>query len=1193
MKPVSEKLLSPKLLTEGDHSYESVKELKAAVELEACKNIAVTGINGAGKSSVINTFASEYQSEHPQKRLLRISLSTFDLNNDKRPSEAYENDIEYKLVQQILYRSNPEELYQSSFKRIHYRPFESITCLAIKTVLSIAALIILFEPNFLRIDSLYGLYFSVLGPTVGKWINWIFDAVSLAWLIYVSYLVITWSIKRISAISSLKLKAKDFEVEASKDSSVFNKMLEELNYYFRAGKYDVVVIEDLDRLKNPAGLFLKIRELNIMLNESYEFLSAKKTLKFIYAVKDDLFQSDIRVKFFDYIVPVVPIIDSYNAADFIIEKRSDIYEGKESFKEDIPEIVLYVNEMRVLKNVINEFEIYQKTILEGRAHMSESKLLAMIVYKNLWPDNYSKLHSRSSILNLFFDNPKAFVNKLFSTKIDRLSLITNEIEALESEAKSIRKDFVDYIEQQHNVEKFFNNTMSYSLSDLIENDYAFLKLQQDQFEKYYYVDRLNREGGTLDRDFTFEDIENAVDGSGSKIYRLGKLREQLQRLEFEKSDLNKELAHKRASSYFEIFKDVDGELALNCIKEYVGKDIQNELSEFILSMLRKGYIAEDYHAYISFGYEGTISNKDRDFINAVLQGRSLDYDYKLDDPEEVRKSLQKEDNYEGNSILNFSFIAYLIDAKDSILDRVTEVARHNWLFIQGCDVVGDKMATFLKRYVFKGWYNCLKDIFNGDKKNLSERLQVFFHYCPDDVSLSDELKESLASMYEVIANGTTSKSASLVASWMSSKKIVFKTLRAPLTDYERPLFDAVLKNGLFKITKDNLQAILGKQFDLASYTTICNYDNDSLIEYLVSNIHDTVQSFPDTSINEEEEYLKDLLSYNEIDGAWMKQYLEKQKCILQDFEDVQDNNIDLILELGKVKATWSNIYVVIEKDRTGYLHNYLSENISDFVGQKCDLEHSKCILIEKVLFANNDFLTIDEYRSLIQSFSAPMVAEVIDGLDGERMMILVQNDLVSFNESGIKLLSTYETPIIAKYIVNHFEEYKEIADEDDDFRNNEFGVIIMESSLSDEQKTYYLDYFAPTKIDDDDYYRPYSILICQFLSRVGVTTDTDIKLAVNALVGYSGLEGWLEKITLINKINAHFEYDRERETKMINALDGGYPQLNSYYGTIALDANPQNKELLEFLVANGHYVNRFYLQEDGRLKVTFKREPNR
>ena len=149
MKPVSEKLLSPKYLTEVDSSYESVKELNAAVAQDACKNIAVTGIYGAGKSSVINTFAAEYEKNNPGKRLLRISLSTFYLEKADNIGETNDNDIEYKLVQQILYRSNPDELYQSSFKRIHYRSFDSIKCLTIRILLTIAAFIVLFEPSFL------------------------------------------------------------------------------------------------------------------------------------------------------------------------------------------------------------------------------------------------------------------------------------------------------------------------------------------------------------------------------------------------------------------------------------------------------------------------------------------------------------------------------------------------------------------------------------------------------------------------------------------------------------------------------------------------------------------------------------------------------------------------------------------------------------------------------------------------------------------------------------------------------------------------------------------------------------------------------------------------------------------------------------------------------------------------------------
>lgn len=1192
MESFSDKLLSPRLLTETDSSYGSVRELNSAIEQDSCKNIAVTGIYGAGKSSVINTFAAEYKKNHPNKRLLRISLSTF-INESGKTGEAYFNDIEYKLVQQILYRSDPDELYQSSFRRIHYRPYKDIKCLSIRIIISIIALIILFEPAFLRIDSLYDWYIKIIGSSTKIWIDRMLDIVSLGWLVYVLYLIITWAIKRISAFSSFKLKAKDYEVEISKDSSVFSKMLEELYYIFRAGQFDVVIIEDLDRLKNSSGLFLKIRELNIMLNESHAFRSDGKTVKFIYAVRDDLFDSDIRVKFFDYIIPVVPIVDSYNAADYIIEKRADLYQGKEAFMQNIPEIVLYIKEMRVLKNVLNEYEIYQKTILSGQSHLSESKLLAMIVYKNLWPDNYSMLHSRSSILNLLFDDPQTLVNKLFADKVSKQVELINKIGKVEAELKSIRKGFVDYLEAEHHVDKLLNNDIPYSLSDLIDNDYAFVWLQQDKFDKYRYIDAHNREAGTTNRDFSFEDIETAIDYNGEKVLRLSKLREQLQQYEIEKNSLDKELAHKKASSYKEILMNVDGDIALKCIKEYVGKDWPEELFNFILSMLRKGYIAEDYHTYISFCYEGTISTKDRSFINAVLQGRSLSFDYQLDNPKEVRKQLAKEDNYNGNSILNYSFIDYLMTNDDAFIDNVTEVARNNWEFIKGCDMMGDRMSSFLKKHVFSGWYDCLESIFSGDKKDLSEKIQVFFHYCPDTYYLGDKIKASLSSLYDVIASGITSDSASAVASWMTSKGIVFNSIRTPLTDYERPLYETVLKEGLFKITKENMLVIFGKPYEEAAYSNICNCGNDSLVNYLKTNINTTVNTFPETSINEEEPCLKELLDDIRIDEAWKKNYLEKQTSVMKDFEGIRNDFWSWILETGKVKATWNNVYVAINNGKTKNLKEFIAQHISEFSAQKCELEVNQQLYVEGALFTGNEFLDLHNYQALAPLFSAAVAPENFVGLDDERMSILVQNGLVGFSETGLDVLSTYPTSVMVQYVANHFEEYKDFADEHRDFCNNEFGTLLLESALSDEQKSYFLDNIALSVIDEDDYYHSYSKSICIFLNRVGVTLSTNLDLVVNALIGYTDRESWFDKISLINKINAVWEYDKERETSMINALGGGYLQLNTYYGVIALDNNPQNEELLHFLAANGHYVNRFYPQGDGRLKVTFKCDPNR
>lgn len=1189
MKSFSERILSPKILDESDPSYESVKELRAAASQDECKNIAVTGIYGAGKSSVINTFISEYEKNNPKKRLLRISLSTFELDSNVKTDEVYENEIEYKLVQQILYRSNPDELYQSSFKRIPFRPVKRIVLLSWRIILSIAAIAFLFEPSSLRIDSIEAFFFSLLGDTGVRWIGTALDFLSLGWLVYIAYRVIHWGIKRASTISALKLKAKGVEVELSKDGSVFSKTLEEIYYFFRAGKYDIVVIEDLDRLRDPAGLFLKIRELNVMLNESYAFRSEKKIVKFIYAVRDDLFNSDIRVKFFDYIIPVVPVIDSYNAADYIIENRPDIYKDNPVFKRDIPEIVFFIKEMRVLKSVLNELEVYKKTILAGQANVSDSKLLAMIVYKNLWPDNYSQLHSRSSILNVLFDKSSEFVDSLCADKVSRQSSLEKEINTKEAEARSIRERCINAIGTR-GIIRLIRNDAAYRLIDLIEYDYLFSWLQQDRFDKYSTVDRSTRKEIVQDRNFTFVDLMTRSGVDAASLQRLNKLRDELQLSNSQKSEIDKELAHKRASSFKEILMGIDGDIALSQIKERIG-GLQEELYEFILSMLRKGYIAEDYHSYISFYYEGTVSNRDRDFINAVLQGRSLSFDYQLDNPQEVRRQLEKEDNYSGNSILNYAFIQYLVKSKDGILGSIIDVARKNWQFIRACDTVCDRMSVFLRSHVFKGWRNCLESLFGDDKKNLAENLKVFFHYCPKDVVIDDELSESLSNMYDVIA-GIISD-ARLAADWIKTKNIVFQSLRAPVTDIERHFYETVIDGGLFVISKENISIIFGEAFAGASYTTIYKSGNTHLIDYLDNNIDKTIVSFPETSNNEEEWSLKKLINKDKIDEEWKKRYLERQTCVMKDFEVVLDGVVGLIMSADKIEATWENVSFAIDKCDEPVLDAFVKAHVTELGSQKCNLTEEHSLKVEIALFANNSSLTIEDYCTLVSQFSVPLAAGILDGLDEERMELLVRHSLVGFDEDGLERLSSYRPYIIAQYVEDHFEEYKQLAEDHNDFCNNEFGEHLLRSNLADEHKAYYLAYVSPDVLEKDSFYHSYSKLICECLNRVGITSATNLNLAVNAIEGYSEEGDWFVKIALINSINAFAGYDKDRVTRMLNALGGGYVELNSYFGVIALDNNAQNRELLDFLVKNEHYVNRFYPREDGKLKVTFKREPGR
>ena len=87
-------LLTPTILTESDIAHKSVDELTEVLKEKDCRNIAITGTYGSGKSSIIRTLQSEVGNEY---RFVNISLSTLDKEVQ---------DIESSIVQQLLYKTD-------------------------------------------------------------------------------------------------------------------------------------------------------------------------------------------------------------------------------------------------------------------------------------------------------------------------------------------------------------------------------------------------------------------------------------------------------------------------------------------------------------------------------------------------------------------------------------------------------------------------------------------------------------------------------------------------------------------------------------------------------------------------------------------------------------------------------------------------------------------------------------------------------------------------------------------------------------------------------------------------------------------------------------------------------------------------------------------------------------------------------
>ena len=196
--------------------------------------------------------------------------------------------------------------------------------------------------------------------------------------------------------------------------------------------YHAVIFEDVDRFPGTI-IFSKLREMNYIINESKEIDKRKKPIRFVYAIRDLVLSDEERVKFFDYILPVVPITSITNSAEHFIGKLRECL-GQERLDAKYHNLVnvvsQYIVDTRLMNNICNEFSVYKEKL---GVDISGVNLLGMIIFKNLIPVEYENLLHGDGILVDFF--------KLADTKIAKeQSDIDTQIFKEEEEIKVLNRN---------------------------------------------------------------------------------------------------------------------------------------------------------------------------------------------------------------------------------------------------------------------------------------------------------------------------------------------------------------------------------------------------------------------------------------------------------------------------------------------------------------------------------------------------------------------------------------------------------------------------------------------------------------------------------------------------------------------------------------------------------------------------------
>lgn len=1198
------RLLSPCSIDSEDASHYAVDDLKFALEQGNSRNIAVTGHYGSGKSSVVNTSIEELGID---SKVLRISMSTFCLQEEKVPNDnSYAGDIEYKIVQHLLYKCDKSRIPDSGFKRIHQPEVIDYRRHIVMALCALACYIIAFEPTELRIDSFYDAYYKLLGEKAGWWINLIADAGSIVYLIFFLFKACSFLASKLQEFKNIKVEAKGVTLEASKNAevSVFNKYLDEILYIIQENDYDYILFEDLDRLANSAQLFLKIRELNMLINESEAFKSKNRVVKFIYAIKDDVFTRELRTKCFDYIVAVVPVVDHYNVADYVIND----YQKKGLFNTidnaTLKQLTSRISGLRELKNIVNEYTLFEKSLRkhsDDEKEINEQELLAMIVYKNLYPQDFAKIYLKKGLLYTVFKNKELFTVGLTADFKELAKVAETSMAEARKKIVEIRKQYVDKLNHEFTVDKLIKDGYDYTLNEVATKDNLFEMFTNDDYDRYAFHDDNLESSGTRQYDFKFKDLEDMVTEDGDYFEAVSEEQGRYNTCNEELIRLEKEIKMIENNSLQEIMRKLGGLKTKELInrlyvKEYPAdeKDKQTvdvNMVETLQTFIYRGYISDDYYLYISKFYAGSLSENDYQFVKAILQGIEKPYSQKLDNVKEVVDKLSVKD-FEDKSVLNYDILNYLLDQKlEHYLVGFVETARKNPAFIVSYYQMAEKVNDQFFTRIYDEWDGCIRIIKMQEKQETGDALlKLFLREAPVNIRITDEEKKWLNSQYPFVNTNIKDFKTTKLKKFTTTYSLQFENLVKSNED-SKDFYDYCVTYRRFAINQKNLQVILGEDYNHKPMTAILEMENDKLRNYLLQDANLLVELFLETCDEEERSGLVYLIEESGVNIDWLKTYIERQKFVFDELDGIKENGAELLLGINKITPTWENVFTAFKlfKDNLNdTLKEFVIRHVDELSAQKCELPDDKPVELQEALLVTGK-LPFDVFKKLVQSFDLLFVYDDILQIDDEnRIREILAQDYIEYDKDILSHMSkTYSKALTSDYFIRYYDEI--LADEEIDVKqyvNNQLCIKILDSDFPIVKKGQFLLEYADIEVaDEDSSYLAGKIL--QFYLTHGFSMGVNKKLLVLALQTYHDEHEWFLKIKLINKFNAIIPYQRNYEKELISSLRGEYTKLNTTYGRAKFEINEDNGTLLEYLKLKGHYVNN-YEEKDGQYVVSFK-----
>lgn len=1038
MNKISFTSLTPEALEKNETIYDSA--LDEAFSNKNIKNIAITGIYGSGKSTVWET----YKKGRNLGDVITVSLGKYDddsldniqdnIENHKNEDNIGEidNNLERQLINQITAQVDNKSIPLSKYQ---YRDNKKtwVTFLEVTLIIIFLSSIIFWK---YRVE-----IFAKLMNDRLKIMMSIFMVISF----FAPIFYVFWGIVKRKRIPFSRIKFGNSEAnldeKLNEDETVLDRDIRELVYILYNSQCNIVVFEDLDRY-NHLDIYKKLRELNYLLNSFIATKKEDRIVRFIYMLKDGLFYSKNRTKFFDFIVPIIPIVNSRNSENKLLELFKD--QENSPSERTISNISLYVDDMRLLKNIYNEYNIYYNIIAMKDLELSNDKLFSLVVLKNIFPKEFDMLQQDQGYIYDLLKNKDLYKSELIEHKTIELEKLSERIEYLDSCIDKTKFELMEkYLPAYVRLYNMENVTWAQKLEKWSKKP-----------EETFYINYLSSGANQQNMAFNYEEflerfiyknkeaketIENFPNNKNIEkenlISKRNKIREEI--LQIKLWSLSKTIQNLTPEKREQIFMNTENNI------------IDSHYFPLIKYLILEGLIDETYWHYKGYFYDNSLGKNDTLFLKNILEGNKQDIYMKLENPLRVLKRLHQDD-FSRDNILNLDLMEECLLKNKA--KEISSITRSSMKF-DNLDMLTAVLSNFQKNDKTNLLDVFIKIMFF----NSADTLQIVMSYIEkeepklfrtmiillfsqetlnDAIELFREMIENHVESIIILEKGNGQKFFENLTD-KNIKFQYFKDVKIP-----KEYINEIVKRVLYKLSLNNIHYLVNELLEknIGTPTLIQLIYERKELEDIKKNIDDHFNDFIMEYIDEshengfknnEETVLR--IVNSQISNSYKKQYLENSSVKLNNLSDIK--NIEEFVEENLVVALFEKNTLEFKSENLDfYLENNgkINKEFLQFLERNIQAEKrtvSESVVCGSPLLCNQLIGFSDISKKLFDRaiIGANQPLKVLtEMIPEDRLLSIINHDLLEVNESNIEKIIDRKFVLSLTNITN--KKCKEVID---------------------------------------------------------------------------------------------------------------------------------------------------------------------